>query len=247
MLRAIVTGPSTMLPQAITVIVPHLLSRDGSETVDAAVREQRKAQAEALASFIQSRQSPSEAIVVIGDFNAFAFNDGYVDVVGTVAGHPATGDQVATQTTDLVSPELVNLGDLMPPAERYSSVSNGNAQALDHALATANLASQFAGASRARINADFPAMLSGVVLKPEPPVGSRSDGRVLHVPGGHAGSGDHRARRSGRRGDRRERRHGGLRHADGDGQSRSDRPSDVCARERQRVPARPHGRVLLGA
>jgi len=171
MLNAVVSGPSTMLPQAITVIVPHLLSRDGSETGDEAgalVRELRKAQAEALASFIQSRQSeaPGVAIVAIGDYNAFAFNDGYVDVVGTVASHPATGDQVATQTTDLDSPELVNLGDLMPPAERYSSVSNGNAQALDHALATANLASQFAGAARARINADFPAMLSGVVASP---------------------------------------------------------------------------------
>jgi len=169
MLRAIVAGPSTMLPQAVTVIVPHLLSRDGSETGDAAgalVREQRKAQAEALANFIQSRQSPTEAIVVMGDFNGFSFNDGYVDVVGTVAGTPATGDQVATQTTSPVSPPPVNLGDLMPPAERYSSVSNGNAQALDHALATANLASQFAGAARARINADFPAMLSGVVLSP---------------------------------------------------------------------------------
>jgi endonuclease/exonuclease/phosphatase family metal-dependent hydrolase len=169
MLRAIVAGPSTMLPQAVTVIVPHLLSRDGSETGDAAgalVREQRKAQSEALANFIQARQSPTEAIVVMGDFNGFSFNDGYVDVVGTVAGTPATSDQVATQTTSPVSPHLVNLGDLMPPAERYSSASNGNAQALDHALATANLASQFAGAARARINADFPAMLSGVVLSP---------------------------------------------------------------------------------
>lgn len=171
MLRAGVTGPSTMLPQAITVIVPHLLSRDGSETGDEAgaqVREQRKAQAEFLANFVQSRQSndPGEAIVSIGDYSAFSFNDGYVDVVGTVAGNPATGDQVATQTTDLVSPDLVNLGDLMLPAERYSSVSNGNAQALDHALATANLASQFAGAARARINADFPAMLSGDAASP---------------------------------------------------------------------------------
>ncbi|HEX6162127.1 MAG TPA: HYR domain-containing protein [Vicinamibacterales bacterium] len=171
MVRALVSGPSTMMPQAITVIVPRLLSKDGSETGDESgtlVREQRKAQAEALASFIQARQSsdPNEAIVSIGDYNAFAFNDGYVDVVGTVAGNPAAGDRVATATLDLVSPDLVNLGELMPPAERYSSVSNGNAQALDHALATANLSSRFAGAARARINADFPAVLSGDAASP---------------------------------------------------------------------------------
>ena len=233
MLRATVTGPSTMLPQAITVIVPHLLSRDGSETGDEAgalAREQRKAQAEALANFIQSRQSndPSEAIVSIGDYNAFGFNDGYVDVVGTVAGNPAAGDQVATQTSDLVSPDLVNLGDLMPQAERYSSVSNGNAQALDHALATANLASQFAGAARARVNADFPAMLSGDVTSP-----SRLSDRdpmvvyftfpadtlapvISDVPADPVVEAD-----------RRERRHGELQHADGDGQSRSDGRGDV--------------------
>ena len=171
MLRAVVTGPSTSLPQAVTVIVPHFLSRDGSEAGDdsgALVREQRKAQAEALALFIQSRQSdnPAEAIVAIGDYNAFAFNDGYVDVVGTVRFNPAIGHQVATATVDLDSPELVNLGDQMPNDQRYSSVSNGNAQALDHALATANLASQFAGAARARINADFPSALSGDASSP---------------------------------------------------------------------------------
>ncbi|HUQ86567.1 MAG TPA: HYR domain-containing protein, partial [Vicinamibacterales bacterium] len=171
MVRATVNGPSTMLPQAVTVIVPHLLSKEGSETNDAAgalVREQRKAQAEALANFIQSRQSndPGEAIISIGDYNAFGFNDGYVDVVGTIKGDPAAADRVATQTTDVVSPDLIDVGALMPPARRYSSVSDGNAQALDHALATANLASQFAGVARARINADFPARLRANVTSP---------------------------------------------------------------------------------
>jgi predicted extracellular nuclease len=171
MLRALVSGPSAMLPQAMTVIVPQLLARDGSEAADdngVLVREQRKAQAEALASFIQRRQgvNPGEVIVALGNYNAFAFNDGYVDVVGTVAGNPAAGERVATSTEDLVSPNLVNLGESLLPAERYSSVSNGNAQALDHALATANVAPRFAGAARARINADFPAVLSSNVASP---------------------------------------------------------------------------------
>ena len=61
-------------------------------------------------------------------------------------------------SSDLVSPDLVNVSDLSAASERYSSVSNGNAQALDHVLATANLASQFAGVVRPRVNADFPAV-----------------------------------------------------------------------------------------
>ena len=171
MLRAIVTGPSTALPQNVTVIVNHLLAQAGSELDDAAgesVREQRKAQAEFLAAFIQSRQGsdPAEAIVSLGNYNAFSFNDGYVDSVGTVVGSPAAADQVAVSSTDLVSPDLVNVSDLMSQWERYSSISNGSAQALDHVITTANLAWQLAGVVRPRVNADFPAMLGGEPATP---------------------------------------------------------------------------------
>jgi predicted extracellular nuclease len=165
MLRATVMGPSTALPQNVTVIVNHLLAQTGSE-VDAAdgesVREQRKAQAELLADFIQHRQSndPAEAIVSVGNYNAFSFNDGYVDTVGTIVGDPAAADEVAASSTDLVSPDLVNVTDLLAPWDRYSAISNGSAQALDHVLTTANLAPQFAGVVRPRVNADFPVFLS---------------------------------------------------------------------------------------
>jgi hypothetical protein len=166
MLRATVTGPSTELPQSVTVIVNHLVEQTGAELNDPdgeAVREQRKAQAEFLADFIQTRQSndPAEAIVSLGDYNAFSFNDGYVDSVGTIVGNPAAADQVALSSSDLVSPDLVNVSDLMPSWDRYSSIANGSAQALDHVLTTANLASQVAGVVRPRVNADFPAVLSG--------------------------------------------------------------------------------------
>jgi hypothetical protein len=166
MLRAIVTGPSTALPQNVTVIVNHLLAQAGSDQDDAegeSVREQRKAQAEFLAAFIQARQanSPTEAIVSLGNYNAFGFNDGYVDSVGTVVGNPAAADEVAVSSTDLVSPDLVNVSNLMATSDRYSSIANGSAQALDHFITTANLVSQVVGVVRPRVNADFPAMLSG--------------------------------------------------------------------------------------
>jgi predicted extracellular nuclease len=168
LVRATVTGPATELPQDVTVIVTHLRSAAGSDLDDASgalVREQRNAQAEFLADYIDGLQD-GEAIVALGDYNAFSFSDGYVDVVGAVAGNPAAPDQVTVASADLVSPDLVNVSDLMPAAERYSSVSNGTAQALDHVLATANLASQFAGVVRPRINADFPAGLAADPASP---------------------------------------------------------------------------------
>ena len=160
MLQATVTGPAAHLPQDVTVIVTQLTSRSGSELNDdagAAVREQRKAEAESLANFVQSRQSnnPSEAIVLLGDFNAFEFNDGYVDTVGTITGNPAAPDQVALSSNDLVTPDFVNVSNLTPAWARYSSIANGNAQALDHVLVSASLFSQHAGVVRPRVNADF--------------------------------------------------------------------------------------------
>ncbi|HZT61272.1 MAG TPA: Calx-beta domain-containing protein, partial [Pyrinomonadaceae bacterium] len=80
-----------------TVIVNHLRSLssidddvtvNGTGTEGGRVRAKRKAQAEFLANYIQSRQvsDPNEKIITIGDMNAFRINDGYVDVIGTVLG-----------------------------------------------------------------------------------------------------------------------------------------------------------------
>ena len=165
-LRATVFGPATSLPQNVTVIVNHLRSLTGVELnglTGQRAREQRRAQAEFLANYIQGRQinDPNEAIVSLGGYNAFHFNDGYGDSVGTVRGVPASPDQVATASPDVVSPDLVDAGDLSDPSDRYSVVSGGNAQALDHVLMSANLASQFAGLVHPRVNADFPEVLRG--------------------------------------------------------------------------------------
>ena len=42
----------------------------------------------------------AERIVLVGDFNAFEFSDGYVDVIGAVTGTPAPVDQVAAPGRD---------------------------------------------------------------------------------------------------------------------------------------------------
>lgn len=152
-LRALVSGPATSLPQAITVIANQLPSADHAR---------RQLEAESLAVYIQDRQinAPNEAIVSLGGYAAFGFNDGFVDVVGTVRGVPAPADQVALASTGVVFPNLLNLADVTPASEQYSLVANGNAQAHDHILASANLDAQFVGLAHARLNADFPEALA---------------------------------------------------------------------------------------
>lgn len=166
LLRAVLSGPPTMLPQAVTVIVNQLSSLSGAERDDATgqlVRARRQAEAEFLANYLQGRQlnDPAEAILSVGDYNAFSFNDGYVDTVGTIRGVPAPPDQVAAASPDLVSPDLLDAGELMPPGERYSLVSDGHAQSFDHVIFSANLVPQLAGVARPRVNADFPEALRG--------------------------------------------------------------------------------------
>ncbi len=80
--------------------------------------------------------------------------------MGTIRGNPAADDQVATASPDLVNPDLVDLADFIPEADRYSYSFNGNAQTLDHVLATQNLVPQFAGLVHGRVNADFPEVVA---------------------------------------------------------------------------------------
>ncbi|MET0289539.1 MAG: Calx-beta domain-containing protein [Pseudoxanthomonas sp.] len=149
----------------ITVIAVHQRSLSGVETDDAAgerVRAKRQKQAEYLAGVIQQMQvaDPERRISVLGDFNAFQFNDGYVDAMSVVMGTPTPDAQtaVAGDGIDLVDPDLVNLGTLEEESQQYSFVFDGNAQTLDHVLGNEALllAATSFGLDHARINADFP-------------------------------------------------------------------------------------------
>jgi hypothetical protein len=129
-----------------TVIVNHLRSLNGVDDTTAGsngfategerVRFKRRAQAEYLANLIQTRQTgdPTELIITVGDMNAFAVNDGYVDSIGTIKGTPAPASQVTLASTDLVNPDLTNLIDILPAAQQYSYNFDGNAQTLDHII-----------------------------------------------------------------------------------------------------------------
>lgn len=156
----------------VTVIVNHMRSLNGvnSEaagtngwpTEGARVRAKRQAQAEDLANLVQGRQTadPAEHILLVGDFNAFEVNDGLGHSMGVIAGTPAPDNETAVpgDGVDLVNPDLDNLVDTPPPAERYSFIFDGNAQNLDHILVNAPLDADTLAhrIEHARINADFP-------------------------------------------------------------------------------------------
>lgn len=159
-------------PTSVTAVVNHLRSMNGitdatagcgSLTEGQRVRLKRLRQAEFLANWVQARQTsnPTERIVLLGDFNAFEFNDGYVDVMGTLTGLPTTdaGTLVPGDGADLVDPNLVNLTTLpsTPMGDRYSFVFDGNAQSLDHIVVNGALLNDAAPVriEHARLNADF--------------------------------------------------------------------------------------------
>jgi len=152
-----------------TVIVNHLRSLssidddvtpNGTGTEGGRVRAKRKAQAEFLANYIQSRQTadPNEKIVTVGDMNAFRINDGYVDVIDTVLGTPVPDDQtvVPGDGADLVNPDQTDLVDTLSPDQRYSYSFDGNAQTLDHVIVNPNALAIVSRFAYARDDADQP-------------------------------------------------------------------------------------------
>jgi uncharacterized repeat protein (TIGR01451 family) len=169
-LRAEIPPPAGS-PYPVTVIANHLRSLSGiDDPIDGnRVRTKRKAQAEFLANLIQARQTAdaNEHIISIGDYNAFQFNDGYEDSIGTIKGTPTSADRVVLSSSDLVNPDLIELSDLVPATQQYSFIFDGNAQELDHVLITANVLGRFAGLNYARSNADFPESLRGDPSRPE--------------------------------------------------------------------------------
>ena len=179
-LDAVVHYADGRTPFPVTVIAVHQRSLNdvdsvepsGPTTLGARVRLKRQHQAEYLATLIQQMQvaDPARRIVTLGDFNAFAFNDGLADTMNVVTGTPTPDEQTAVpgDGVDLVDPDLVNLGVLEPADERYSFVFGGNAQTLDHVLANEEtiLASTAFGLDHARINADFPEIARNDVTSP---------------------------------------------------------------------------------
>jgi predicted extracellular nuclease len=144
------------------------------------VRLKRLAQAESLARTIQALQDADPAIrlVVTGDFNAFDFSDGFVDVLGVIRGDVDPTNSLEPGS-DLVDPDLINQVLSIEPVQRYSFIFRGSAQVLDHALTSMALDESIRGFAYGRGNADAAVDLindAGTVLR-----SSDHDGLVLFL------------------------------------------------------------------
>lgn len=167
-LRAVLNG-SAGAGTPVTVIGNHLLSlidinsnEPGSNnypTTGDRRRVKRASQAVFLADLVEQFQqaNPQERIVLLGDFNAFEFNDGYVDVMGIITGQEAANDAVVEHAESPIGATLTNLTTLQPASDRYSFSFEGNAQTLDHIVVNQPLLAEFPGlrTEHARLNADF--------------------------------------------------------------------------------------------
>ena len=160
MLRASFLDNKSNQPFEFTVIANHMKSFLGYNDPKRqdGVRTKKRLQAEFLARFVQQRQkaNPQEKIILVGDFNAYQFNDGIVDVIGTIKGKPAAKGEVMNPSEDLVDPDMIDLVDLINVEQRYSYRFDGNAQVLDHVLISNSLQNYIVGFGYARVNADFP-------------------------------------------------------------------------------------------
>ncbi len=170
-LSATFNKPGCATAYPFTVIVNHLRSLNGVDdpTDGVRVRAKRNAQAEYLANLIQGFQSgdPNMNIISVGDYNAFEFNDGLVDVIGTIKGTPTPAANVVLPSTDLVNPDLTDLVDLHTANQRYSYSFGGSAQVLDHILVNEKALAAKSRFSIARLDADFPEIYRNDETRPE--------------------------------------------------------------------------------
>ncbi|MEQ8671919.1 MAG: endonuclease/exonuclease/phosphatase family protein [Aggregatilineales bacterium] len=141
---------------SITLINVHNRSLSDADTEN--VQARRLRQAEAVANYIQELQTndPEMHIAVLGDFNAFQFSDGLVDVMGIITGTTVSEDALVGGMDDLVEPDFINQVMRVPEEDRYSYVYNGSAQVLDHILTNIALDAYISDAQFARGNSDSP-------------------------------------------------------------------------------------------
>ena len=155
----------------IVVIVSDLIGLEGIDSFDAVgldhCRRSRRGangwrRPESLANYVQGRQTanPGEHLLVTGSHNAFEVNDGHVHVMNVIAGTPPPDNETSVpgDGVDFVNPDLLNLVNTPPPVQRYSSVFDGTARNLDHALVSAGLvaATSARRIEHPRIAADYP-------------------------------------------------------------------------------------------
>lgn len=169
LLRAEVADAKSGKSFDFTVIVNHFKSYGGiaDEKDGVRVQQKRRQQAEWLANFIAERAktNPAERMIVCGDFNAFQFNDGYNDLIGTLKGK--SDPNVLAPAKATYQTGLIDLVDYVEAKNRYSYVFGGSAQVLDHILINKAAQARAVKFGYARLDADFPDVYANDATRPE--------------------------------------------------------------------------------
>ncbi len=125
------------MPFDVGVFVIHSRSLSGiDDSVDGPrVRSKRLQQAQSIATMAQSFQTNNANVpmILVGDFNAFEFTDGYVDFIGQIRGLAVPADNLLSDT-NITNPPLSNQVLSLPAGDRHSFNFRGSSQVLDHAL-----------------------------------------------------------------------------------------------------------------
>ncbi len=96
-------------------------------------------------------------LIVVGDFNAYEFTDGYVDVTGMISGTAIQAENLywdQSGTYVAPSPTLFDTGTAANPADHYSYNFAGYAQEIDHVLLSGLAQNDFIAISNAHGNSD---------------------------------------------------------------------------------------------
>ena len=143
-------------------------------------REKRFQQAQSIAQKVQDFQSaePNTPLMLIGDYNAFQFTDGYVDVIGQIRGE-VTPEHNFLSGPEITSPVLDNQIATVAPEERFSYLYRGTHQVFDHALTSLSARPYVVEQQYGRGNAESPGFLigDGTVVDRS----SDHDGMVLYL------------------------------------------------------------------
>ncbi|TDR20617.1 Ig-like domain-containing protein [Marinicella litoralis] len=122
----------------LNVLVVHMRSRGSIDSASDGerVRSKRLQQANSVAAMIDVilTEDPLVGLYVIGDFNAFQFTDGYVDVVGQITGQAIAADNLLWDEPLFVNAPLTQAVQTLVAEDQYSFVFSGIAQILDNAI-----------------------------------------------------------------------------------------------------------------
>jgi predicted extracellular nuclease len=165
----------------IAVMNNHTRSFSGvDDPYDDFARQKRFQQSQSIATKVQDFQTsePDAPLILIGDYNAFQFTDGYVDVIGQIRGE-VTPEHNFLSGPEITSPSLINEIGRVAPEERFSYLYRGTRQVLDHALTSLSAQSFPVDLQYGRGNAESPGIL--ITDDTIPDRATDHDGTVLYL------------------------------------------------------------------